>query len=51
MKKGIWDVISDQEAVDLIKNDSNAQIMSEKLMKMALQRGSTDNITVLVVLL
>lgn len=48
---GIWDVISDQEAVDIIKDDVSAQAMSEKLLKTALQRGSTDNITALVVML
>lgn len=48
---GLWDVVSDKEAIDLIVNDTDAQAMSEKLLEEALRRGSTDNISVLVVLL
>lgn len=49
---GVWDVLSDQEAVDLIKDDqTSAQEMAEKLLKTSLQKGSTDNISVMVVLL
>lgn len=47
---GIWDVISDQESVDLIKDETTAQAMSEKLLKTALQRGSTDNISAMVLI-
>lgn len=51
---GVWDVLSDQEAVDLIKNDIDtctAQQMSQTLLDTALERGSTDNISVMVILL
>jgi len=48
---GLWDVTSDQEAVDLTKGETNAQVMSEKLLAHALKRGSTDNISVMVIVL
>jgi len=46
---GIWDVISDQEAVDLCKAESSAQAMSDKLLNVALKKNSTDNISVMVI--
>ncbi|GAA5940454.1 PP2C family serine/threonine-protein phosphatase [Sporobolomyces koalae] len=50
---GLWDVCSDQEAVDLLKESgiTDAQEASKKLVDYALSRNSTDNITVLVVYL
>jgi len=49
---GVWDVLSDQDVVDLIKDDKgSAQEMSEKLLKTSLQKGSTDNISVMVIIL
>jgi len=48
---GLWDVASDQEAVDLVIQESDAQKMSEKLLVHALKNGSTDNISVMVVIL
>jgi len=48
---GLWDVASDQEAVDLIIQEADAQKMSEKLLVHALRNGSTDNISVMVVVL
>ena len=46
---GLWDVISDQEAVDLIHSEIDPQIMSQKLMQHALERGGKDNISVMVI--
>lgn len=46
---GVWDVISDQEATDLIRNIKDPKQASEVLKNEALRRGSTDNITVVVV--
>jgi serine/threonine protein phosphatase PrpC len=46
---GVWDVIQDQEAIDLIKNETAAERMSRILMVKALQGGSTDNISVMVI--
>lgn len=48
---GLWDVASDQDAVDLIVQESDAQKMSDKLLVHALRSGSTDNISVMVVIL
>jgi len=48
---GLWDVASDQEAVDLILPENDAQKMSEKLLLHALKNGSTDNISVMAIVL
>jgi len=48
---GLWDVTTDQEALDLITDESSAQKMSDKLLVHALKKGSTDNISVMVILL
>jgi len=45
---GVWDVLSDQEAVDLVKTDTDAQAMADKIVKTALEKGSTDNVTCIV---
>lgn len=45
---GLWDVASDQEAVDLVIAETDAQKMSDKLLVHALRNGSTDNISVMV---
>jgi protein phosphatase PTC1 len=47
----LWDVISDQDAVDVIKSESDGQVASQKLLDYALKHGTTDNITVMVVML
>ncbi|KAK2463280.1 hypothetical protein APHAL10511_004935 [Amanita phalloides] len=46
---GLWDVISDQNAVELVRDISEAQEASEKLLQYALAHHTTDNVTVLVV--
>lgn len=48
---GLWDVATDQEAVDLILAETDAQKMSEKLLLHALKNGSTDNISVMTIIL
>lgn len=48
---GVWDVISEQEAFDMIKNDTDPTIMSKRILVQAIKAGSTDNITVMTVLL
>lgn len=48
---GLWDVASDQEALDLILNDTDATLMSQKLLQYALKKGSTDNVSIMVILL
>jgi len=48
---GVWDVIPTQEAVDLIVNDTDPTLMAKKLLVQAIKGGSTDNITVMVLVL
>jgi protein phosphatase PTC1 len=45
----LWDVCSDQEAVDLIRHTSDPQAASRSLVEHALQRFSTDNLSCMVV--
>lgn len=46
---GLWDVCSDQEAVDLIRSTKDPQQASRALVDHALQRFSTDNLSIMVV--
>jgi len=46
---GLWDVCSDQEAVDLIRNVRDPQQASKMLVDYALARFSTDNLSVMIV--
>ncbi|KAF2670305.1 PP2C-domain-containing protein [Microthyrium microscopicum] len=46
---GLWDVCTDQEAVDLIRNSSDPQAASKQLVEYALTRFSTDNLSCMVV--
>lgn len=46
---GLWDVTEDQEAVDLIKDITDAQEASQVLLDHALSRFSSDNLSILVV--
>mmetsp|Transcript_29581 Transcript_29581/g.59743 ORF Transcript_29581/g.59743 Transcript_29581/m.59743 type:complete len:262 (+) Transcript_29581:120-905(+) len=46
---GLWDVCSDQDSVDLVKELPDAQAMASKLMQTALDNGGKDNISVMVV--
>lgn len=47
----LWDVCSDQDALNLIAEEKDAEAMSKKLLIHALKNGSTDNISVMVILL
>jgi len=46
---GLWDVCSDQEAVDLVRNVQDPQEASKMLVDHALSRFSTDNLSVMLV--
>jgi len=46
---GLWDVCSDQEAVDLIRDVTDPQAASKLLVEHALGRFSTDNLSCMVV--
>ncbi|KIX08769.1 uncharacterized protein Z518_03426 [Rhinocladiella mackenziei CBS 650.93] len=46
---GLWDVCSDQEAVDLVRHVQDPQDASKILVDHALARFSTDNLSVMIV--
>ncbi|KAI9758984.1 MAG: ESCRT-III subunit protein did4 [Chaenotheca gracillima] len=46
---GLWDVCSDQEAVDLVRNVHEPQAASKILVDHALSRFSTDNLSCMIV--
>jgi len=46
---GLWDVVDDQDAVDLVANVEDPQEASEMLLQHALSNFSTDNLSVLVI--
>lgn len=50
---GLWDVVEDQEVVNFVQhlhvNGLDVQNISERLVRLALDRGSTDNISVMVI--
>ncbi|KAJ5356565.1 hypothetical protein N7517_011174 [Penicillium concentricum] len=46
---GLWDVCTDQESVDLIRNVQDAQHASKILVDHALARFSTDNLSCMVI--
>jgi len=46
---GLWDVCSDQDAVDLVRKTQDAQVASKILVDHALARFSTDNLSVMVI--
>ena len=48
---GLWDVIDDQEACELIQDIDDPNEAANALVKYALDNGTTDNITVMVVML
>jgi len=47
---GLWDVLEDQQAVDMVwrHGTHDPQNVAKHLVKEALARGSTDNISVVV---
>ncbi|EEH15747.1 hypothetical protein PABG_05834 [Paracoccidioides brasiliensis Pb03] len=46
---GLWDVCSDQEAVDLVRGTEDPQVASKILVDHALSRFSTDNLSCMIV--
>ncbi|KAL4439513.1 hypothetical protein ABPG74_003915 [Tetrahymena malaccensis] len=45
---GLWDVVDDQKAIDLCKNMTDTGEMAKKLVKYAIDNGSRDNTSVMV---
>lgn len=48
---GLWDVCSDQQAVDVVEGVGEAQAAAQRLVDFAMERGTMDNVTVMVVML
>lgn len=46
---GLWDVISDQDAASIVKPEIDPMLAARKLRDSALNSGSTDNVSVVVV--
>lgn len=46
---GVWDVCSDQQAVDLIRDVMDPKQAADKLVKCAIENFSSDNITCMVI--
>ncbi|KAK0125581.1 Protein phosphatase 2C 1 [Cadophora gregata] len=46
---GLWDVCSDQEAVDLVRNQQDPVVAAKQLVDHALARFSTDNLSCMIV--
>jgi len=46
---GVWDVISDADAVKIVKKASSAAAAAQLLTQTALEKNSTDNISVIVI--
>ncbi|TAQ89622.1 hypothetical protein B7494_g2057 [Chlorociboria aeruginascens] len=46
---GLWDVCSDQEAVDLVRNNQDPTSASKTLVDHALARFSTDNLSCMII--
>lgn len=46
---GVWDVLSDEEATSIVAPIANPEIASRRLRDEAYARGSTDNISVMVI--
>jgi protein phosphatase PTC1 len=46
---GLWDVVTDQAAVEFVRGINNAQEMADFLVAKALELGTTDNVTVVCV--
>ncbi|KAI5816293.1 phosphatase 2C-like domain-containing protein [Pyronema omphalodes] len=46
---GLWDVCTDQEAVDLVRNTFDPQLASKQLVDYALSKFSSDNLSCMIV--
>jgi len=48
---GLWDVCDNQQAVNVIKGETDAQVMSQQLLTYAMVHDTTDNVSVVVIVL
>ena len=45
---GVWDVVSDSEAMEIVRAANTCQEAATTLLRTSLRKGSTDNISVMV---
>ena len=45
---GIWDTVTDDEAIALCKEDLTTKQIAQSIVKLALEKGSGDNISIIV---
>jgi protein phosphatase PTC1 len=48
---GLFDVVTDEDAVHAIEHLSSSEHMAQVLLQLAMERGTTDNVTIMVLLL
>jgi len=46
---GVWDELSDQDAINFCKEEFSTKQIAQVIVKTAVQKGSKDNISVIVV--
>lgn len=46
---GVWDVLSFNDAVQAVAGMNDAQSMAQKLVDLAMKKGTTDNVSCMVV--
>ena len=46
---GLWDCVNDSQIINIIGKEESSEVISKNLLKIALQSGSKDNITILVI--
>lgn len=46
---GLWDVVTDDEAVQYVKNVKDPKLMAKKLVDLAMRNGTTDNVSVMAI--
>lgn len=46
---GVWDTVTDQQAIELCKYTGNTKQIAQAIVKLALSKGSTDNISCMVI--
>ena len=46
---GVWDTVTDQQAVTLCKEGMDTKEMAEAIVRFALDKGSADNISCMVI--
>ena len=46
---GIWDTVSDEQAVSLCNEQQTTKVIAQNLVRFAIEKGSADNISCMVI--